>query len=70
MAATAVTAIPRRRRCSGSGLPPAVRLLEGPPRGLPSWLHHCNWHRPHGSLHGSPPMGRLVAADNLVRLHT
>jgi transposase InsO family protein len=37
---------------------------------LPDWLHHYNWHRPHGSLHGSPPIGRLVAADNLVRLHS
>jgi len=37
---------------------------------LAGWLHHYNWHRPHGSLHGSPPMSRLVAADNLVRLHT
>ena len=37
---------------------------------LAGWLHHYNWHRPHGSLHGSPPMSRLVAADNLVRLHS
>jgi transposase InsO family protein len=33
------------------------------------WLHHYNWHRNHGSLHGRPPMSRLLAADNLMRLH-
>ena len=37
---------------------------------LPNWLHHYTWHRPHGSLLGTPPMSRLVAADNLVRLHS
>jgi transposase InsO family protein len=37
---------------------------------LPSWLHHYNWHRNHGSLQGCPPMSRLVAADNLMRLHS
>jgi transposase InsO family protein len=37
---------------------------------LPDWLHHYNWHRPHGSLHGGPPMSRLVAPDNLLRLHS
>ena len=36
---------------------------------LEGWLHHYNWHRDHGSLHGRPPMSRLVAADNLVTLH-
>ena len=36
---------------------------------LPYWVHHYNWHRPHFGLHGSPPMSRLVAADNLMRLH-
>ena len=40
------------------------------PQALPAWLHHYNWHRPHGSLHGRPPMSRLLAADNLVRLHS
>src|SRR5262252_1705298 len=34
------------------------------------WLHHYNWHHNHGSLHGSPPISRLLAADNLMRLHT
>ena len=33
------------------------------------WLHHYNWHRNHGSLHGRPPISRLLAADNLMRLH-
>jgi len=37
---------------------------------LAGWLHHYNWHRNHGSLQGRPPMSRLVAADNLLRLHT
>jgi len=36
---------------------------------LEGWRHHYNWHRDHRSLHGRPPMSRLVAADNLVRLH-
>ena len=37
---------------------------------LRGWLHHYNWHRNHGSLQGCPPMSRLLAADNLMRLHT
>jgi transposase InsO family protein len=37
---------------------------------LPGWLHHYNWHRNHGSLQGCPPMSRLLAADNLMRLHS
>jgi transposase InsO family protein len=37
---------------------------------LAGWLHHYNWHRNHGSLQGRPPMSRLLAADNLMRLHT
>jgi len=37
---------------------------------LPAWLHHYNWHRPHGGLHGCPPISRVVSADNLVSLHT
>jgi len=37
---------------------------------LHGWLHHYNWHRDHGSLQGCPPMSRLLAADNLMRLHT
>lgn len=38
---------------------------------LPTWLHHYNWHRPHGSLAGMPPISRLrLAGDNVMRLHT
>jgi transposase InsO family protein len=28
---------------------------------LPGWLRHYNFHRPHGSLHGLPPISRLGA---------
>lgn len=37
---------------------------------LPRWLHYYNWHRRHASLHGRPPISRVLAGDNLVRLHT
>lgn len=37
---------------------------------LPRWLHHYNWHRPHTSLGRRPPVTRILAADNLVRLHS
>ena len=38
---------------------------------LPSWLHHYNWHRPHGSLERRPPVSRLgLDQHNLLRLHT
>jgi transposase InsO family protein len=37
---------------------------------LPRWLHYYNWHRPHTSLDGRPPISRLAAGDNLVRLHS
>ena len=37
---------------------------------LAGWLHHYNWHRNHGSLQGRPPVSRLLAADNLMRLHS
>ena len=37
---------------------------------LPWWLHRYNWHRPHGSLGGSPPISRLgLDGNNLLRLH-
>ena len=37
---------------------------------LPHWLHGYNWHRPHASLAGQPPMSRIgLTRNNLVRLH-
>jgi len=38
---------------------------------LPVWLHGYNWHRPHMSLAGQPPLHRLrLNRNNLLRLHT
>lgn len=37
---------------------------------LTRWLHHYNWHRPHTSIGGRPPVTRVVAAHDLVRLHS
>ena len=40
-------------------------------RQLQPWTHAYNWHRPHGSLKGNPPISRLgLPEDNLLRLHT
>jgi transposase InsO family protein len=37
---------------------------------LQPWTHAYNWHRPHGSLKGKTPIGRLgLSEDNLLRLH-
>ena len=37
---------------------------------LPRWLHHYNWHRPHGGIHAKTPISRLALSDdNLLRLH-
>jgi transposase InsO family protein len=34
------------------------------------WLHGYNWHRPHTSLAGQPPISRLrLERNNLLRLH-
>jgi transposase InsO family protein len=38
---------------------------------LAPWLHSYNWHRPHASLAGQPPITRLgLDRNNLLRLHT
>jgi transposase InsO family protein len=38
---------------------------------LPAWLHGYNWHRPHMSLAGQPPITRLqLNRNNLMRLHS
>jgi transposase InsO family protein len=38
---------------------------------LPTWLHGYNWHRPHMSLAGQPPIHRLrLNRNNLLRLHS
>jgi transposase InsO family protein len=38
---------------------------------LPTWLHGYNWHRPHMSLAGQPPINRVrLSRNNLLRLHT
>ena len=38
---------------------------------LPRWLHGYNWHCPHASLAGQPPITRLgLNRNNLLRLHT
>jgi transposase InsO family protein len=38
---------------------------------LPRWLHRYNWHRPHASLGGKPPISRLnLTGNNLMTLHS
>ena len=38
---------------------------------LPNWLHRYNWHRPHASLAGQPPITRLGHDENnVLRLHS
>jgi transposase InsO family protein len=38
---------------------------------LPRWLHHYNWHRPHSSLGGLPPISRIpLSRGNVLRLHS
>jgi transposase InsO family protein len=40
-------------------------------KNLPVWLHHYNWHRPHGSLKAKPPISRLgLPMDDLLRFHS
>ena len=38
---------------------------------LPRWLHDYNWHRPHASLNGAPPISRSgLDRNNLLRQHS
>lgn len=38
---------------------------------LPFWMHHYNWHRPHGGIDGTIPISRLgLTGNNLLRLHS
>ena len=38
---------------------------------LPRWIHEYNWHRPHSSLGGQPPISRLqLTGDNVLSLHS
>jgi transposase InsO family protein len=38
---------------------------------LPRWVHEYNWHRPHTSLGGLPPISRLqLDGDNVLSLHS
>ncbi len=38
---------------------------------LPRYLHRYNWHRPHASLGGKPPISRLpLTGNNLLTLHS
>ena len=35
------------------------------------WLHHYNWHRPHGGIQAKTPISRLALdKDNLLTLHS
>ena len=36
---------------------------------LPAWLHDYNWHRPHASLKGSPPISRSGCDRNNLLIH-
>ena len=39
-------------------------------RELPFFMHRYNWHRPHASIGGKPPISRIdLTKDNLLRLH-
>ena len=38
---------------------------------LPGWVHHYNWHRPHGSLNHAPPISRSgLDRNNLLSHHS
>lgn len=37
---------------------------------LPRWLHHYNWHRPHGGIQAKTPISKLALDENnLLMLH-
>lgn len=36
---------------------------------LPRWIHRYNWHRPHASLGGKPPISRLALTRNNLQRH-
>lgn len=37
---------------------------------LQPFIHHYNWHRPHSALNHQPPMSRIPAMNNLLKLDT
>lgn len=37
---------------------------------LQPFLHRYNWHRPHSALNHLPPMSRIPAMNNLLKLNT
>lgn len=37
---------------------------------LQSSLHRYNWHRPHSALNHQPPMSRILAMNNVLKLNT
>lgn len=37
---------------------------------LQPFLHRYNWHRPHSALNHQPPMSRIPAVNNLLKLNT
>jgi transposase InsO family protein len=37
---------------------------------LQPFIHRYNWHRPHSALNHQPPMSRIPAVNNLMRLNT
>jgi len=37
---------------------------------LQPYIHHYNWHRPHSALAHQPPMTRIPAVNDLMKLNT
>ncbi|MDZ4291332.1 MAG: integrase core domain-containing protein, partial [Hydrogenophaga sp.] len=37
---------------------------------LQPFLHRYNWHRPHSALNHQPPMSRIPAVNNLLKLNS